>query len=147
MVIVLPTLQVTLDENGRAINKSEVRIAGRELTGCVWAGPSIIALGTNQNQVRLFNLAENELTMIQLKRSSSNVISIAADMHFGLLAAVASDGAVVLWRHQGDKVSDLQMHEQWEQLQAVACDSAGTLSKIACGGSKGAFPRCPDWRN
>jgi len=133
----LMLFQVTLDANGRAINKSEVRIAGRELTGCVWVGPSVLAVGTNQNAIRLFDLEENELSMIQLKRSGANIISVAADLSSGLLTAVASDGSVILWQHQGEKVSDLQMHEQWDQLPALACESAGTLKKISVGGPKG----------
>jgi hypothetical protein len=56
----LMLVQHTLDSTGNVAKSTEAKLAGRELTGACWVGESILAIGTNQNTVRMWDLTENE---------------------------------------------------------------------------------------
>lgn len=137
----LMLVQHTVDPNTGAVTKStEAKLAGREMSGACWVGPSILAIGTNQNSVRLWDLDDNELSMLQIKSASSRIVSVASDMTQGLLVGGCDDGAIYVWQFQGDKVENAEsFSDKWEQWPGIGVESCGEFSDVLIGGGKGSI--------
>jgi intraflagellar transport protein 140 len=135
----LMLVQHTVDANTGLVSKStEAKLAGREMAGACWVAPSTLAIGTSQNSIRLWDLAENELSMLQVKQTNQRINSVTCDLTQGLIVGGCSDSSVFVWQLQPDKTEEVEsFSDKWEQWPGIDVGSVGQFSSVLIGGGKG----------
>ena len=129
----LMCIQSTVGQFGKLDPPSESKLSGRRLLGACWVGDGVLATATDEARLSVWSLAMMDNYVLEPPPSTKklSLINVAYAEDGKLLAGVAVNGTVCMWRHNGGPFDSGAA--QWIEQIPVAIDAA--VTRVITGGA------------
>lgn len=119
-------IQSTVGQFGKLDPPSESKLSGRRLLAACWVGDGVLATATDEARLSVWSLAMMDNYVLEPPSSTKklSLIHVAYAEDGKLLAGVAVNGTVCMWRHNGGPFESGAA--QWIEQIPVAIDAAVT---------------------